>query len=192
MAVFLNQGGGVFTGPFNYDVGGVNPGPVVLVDFDCDGDRDVAAANRDSNNVSVLLNRSAGCVTLCGDAFCDVGENQCNCPADCGSPPVSEVAGSTCQDGIDNDCDTLADCADADCGTDPGCAGGCLTDTECNDGILCTVDRCVGGICSNTNARYGDIAGPGGSCGPDGLIDLQDILAVLDAFGGDPRCNGAP
>ena len=33
-----------------------------------------------------------------------------------------------------------------------------------------------------------DIAGPGGSCGGDGGIDLADILAVLDAFQGASDC----
>jgi len=38
--------------------------------------------------------------------------------ADCGDPPAQEI----CDDGIDNDGDALADCADADCGADAACA----------------------------------------------------------------------
>ena len=37
-------------------------------------------------------------------------------------PPTNEVPGSTCFDGVDNDCDTLTDCDDDDCyGIDPNC-----------------------------------------------------------------------
>lgn len=52
----------------------------------------------------------------CGDGTCDPGEDVCNCPEDCGSPP-----GEDCTDGIDNDCDGLVDCEDDDCIEDPLC-----------------------------------------------------------------------
>ena len=48
----------------------------------------------------------------CGDGTCDSGEDQCNCPDDCGTPPSTETS---CADGIDNDCDTYTDCDDSDC-----------------------------------------------------------------------------
>ena len=74
---------------------------------------------------------------VCGDGACDAGEDECNCPADCGTPPTSET---DCTDGIDNDCDGLVDCDDADdCGGDPSCA--------CSEkGEPCTVDS---DCCSN-------------------------------------------
>lgn len=56
----------------------------------------------------------------CGDATCDPGEDQCNCAADCGTPPATET---NCTDGIDEDCDTYTDCDDSDCDTDPACQG---------------------------------------------------------------------
>jgi endonuclease I len=74
----------------------------------------------------------------CGDLFCDTGENSCNCPTDCGTPPASEVPDSTCFDGTDNDCDGDTDCDDTDCfGIDPNCPdclprdAACTLDSEC-------------------------------------------------------------
>lgn len=70
------------------------------------------------------------CATgYCGDGTCGAGEDQCNCPEDCGDPPPNEVPNSTCQDGLDNDCDTYTDCDDADCDADPACI--------CNDNGVC-------------------------------------------------------
>ena len=54
VSVFINGGG--FSGPFNYAVTGSNPGSVVAADLDCDGDLDLATANSDSANVTILTN----------------------------------------------------------------------------------------------------------------------------------------
>ena len=51
----------------------------------------------------------------CGDTICDPDEDSCICSADCGLPATSEDPAITCNDGIDNDCDTLIDIADPDC-----------------------------------------------------------------------------
>ncbi len=56
-------------------------------------------------------------VPVCGDGICDPAEDLCGCPVDCGPIPAEN-----CTDGADNDCDGLADCADADCAADPACA----------------------------------------------------------------------
>jgi hypothetical protein len=58
--VFFNQGGAVFGPATNFAAGGVNPGAVVAADFDLDGRRDLALANQDSNNLSVLRNLGGG------------------------------------------------------------------------------------------------------------------------------------
>ncbi|MCH8205825.1 MAG: hypothetical protein IH956_02345, partial [Chloroflexi bacterium] len=66
---------------------------------------------------------SNGCVDCsCGDGVCDPGEDQCNCPIDCGPPPFVETG--FCADGIDNDCDLLIDCLDPDCALDVACVTG--------------------------------------------------------------------
>jgi hypothetical protein len=84
----------------------------------------------------------------CGDLFCDTGEDQCNCPSDCGTPPASEVPYSTCFDGADNDCDGDTDCDDADCiGIDPNCPD-CLPRGEpCTLDSECCSNRCFKEVC---------------------------------------------
>jgi len=69
---------------------------------------------------------------VCDDGTCDPGEDQCNCPEDCGTPPSTET---NCTDGIDEDCDLDVDCDDADCNTDPACICGNGT---CDPGEDCT------------------------------------------------------
>jgi len=75
-----------------------------------------------------------GGVSYCDDGTCDPGEDQCNCSEDCGTPPSTEA---TCDDGIDEDCDTYTDCDDADCDGDPACPAcgvkgdPCTTDADC-------------------------------------------------------------
>ena len=58
------------------------------------------------------------------------------------------------------------------------------TVASCDDGSLCSFDRCVLGWCVSTDARPGDVAGTNGACGPNGRVDLDDIIAVLNGFGG--------
>jgi len=72
----------------------------------------------------------------CGDAACEVGESSCdNCALDCGAPPSSELASSSCDDGFDNDCDGLADCLDlVDCSGDAFCAE---PPSTCNNNGTC-------------------------------------------------------
>ncbi|MEJ2084114.1 MAG: sialate O-acetylesterase [Acidobacteriota bacterium] len=64
--------------------------------------------------------------SLCGDGFCDPGEDPCTCADDCGPPPLAEAI---CDDGVDNDCDLDADCFDIDCELDPVCA---VPPTDCS------------------------------------------------------------
>lgn len=73
----------------------------------------------------------------CGDYSCDSGETSSNCALDCGTTcmPTTE----NCTNGVDDDCDSLVDCADSDCSSDPNCTSSscfpsgasCAADTQC-------------------------------------------------------------
>jgi sialate O-acetylesterase len=81
----------------------------------------------------------------CGDTYCDIGEDQCNCPEDCGTPPATET---NCTDGIDNDCGGGTDCDDADCDLDPACDcvpknGACTDNADCCSGNCRPSGRCA-------------------------------------------------
>lgn len=62
------------------------------------------------------------------------------------NPGVIEEAygGPLCEDGVDNDCDGLADMLD------PGCFE-CTAAEECDDGNDCTDDDCVDNACAHTD-----------------------------------------
>ena len=57
--VFLRTGAGVFAAPSSYPVAGLNPDGIVAGDFDVDGLTDLATADQDSAQVSVLRNLGA-------------------------------------------------------------------------------------------------------------------------------------
>lgn len=61
--------------------------------------------------------------SCCGDLSCEETESKCNCAVDCGIPSSNEIPGSTCSDGLDNDCDGGVDCEDqtGDCDNDSHC-----------------------------------------------------------------------
>ena len=85
----------------------------------------------------------AGGSFCCGDLTCDVGESCSTCALDC-------TAGiEICDNGIDDDCDGLVDCADNDCLSAPSCQGGTCTlgqaGDSCSDGTDCCSGSCSGG-----------------------------------------------
>jgi hypothetical protein len=93
---------------------------------------------------------------VCDDANCDFGEDQCNCPEDCGTPPRTELI---CNDGIDEDCDGLMDCYDDDCGTPPSPEANCTdgNDNDCDTDIDCDDDDCaVDPACQGGQAIFSD------------------------------------
>jgi hypothetical protein len=123
------------------------------VDNDCDGDIDSADSD------------CAPPEPVCGDGSCNGTEDICSCPADCGAAPSSE---SACFDGVDNDCDTLVDCADTDCtgGNETSCSDG--TDNDCDTQVDCSDSDCQVGSESNCDD------GVDNDC--DGLVDCDDSL----------------
>ncbi|MGA1795435.1 MAG: S8 family serine peptidase, partial [bacterium] len=108
----------------------------------CCGDG-TCEGEEDGSNCSI----DCGAPTLCGDGTCDPGEDSCTCRDDCGAPPDSETVGSTCDDGVDNDCDLRTDCDDSDCSRDPICAA-CLPNGEpCQNSSQCCSNKCFKGYC---------------------------------------------
>jgi hypothetical protein len=82
---------------------------------------------------------------VCGDGHCDPGEDRCDCVADCGAALLIEAV---CDDGVDEDCDGGADCADptGDCDADSACE--CLGKREpCSEDTECCSGKCRGGKC---------------------------------------------
>lgn len=66
----------------------------------------------------------------------------------------------SCLDGVDDDCDTRIDCADADCDA-----------RVCNDGNTCTsMDRCANGTCGGTTTTCGAPPGTPSCYGPGSCL----------------------
>ena len=61
-----NLGSAVFAAPVGLPVG-TTPGPLRAADLNGNGARDLVSANRDSSNVSVLINRASA--LFFGDGF---------------------------------------------------------------------------------------------------------------------------
>ena len=106
----------------------------------CCGDG-MCEGGEDSLNCEI----DCGAPTFCGDDTCDPGEDQCNCSQDCGTPSTTETS---CNDGIDNDCDEAVDCDDhLDCDSDPACSCG-QKKSPCTDNSDCCSNRCSNrGVC---------------------------------------------
>lgn len=120
---------------------------------------DVAGNNATSPSVAVTVDNSP----------------QCECPADCSVPPPSEVAGTTCADGLDNDCDGATDCDDSDCAAAVNCAPPiCNANGACEAGENCT-------NCPSDCPAAGGPACGNGTCEP---TDGEDCLTCPS------DCNG--
>lgn len=113
----------------------------------------------------------------CGDAICQAGEDQCICPEDCGAPPLTET---TCNDGVDEDCDGNTDCADADCSSDPACQCGNGICDPGEDCYTCSQD-CISRTGGKSSTRY---------CCGDGFCEgAEDSFNCAVDCGAPPICN---
>ena len=87
----------------------------------------------------------------CGDGVCDpaAGEDTESCPGDC---PIE----TDCGNGVDDDGDGVADCADSDCAGEPSCQPRCSSageacapgGAECCDELTCSTLGDPAGICA--------------------------------------------
>jgi len=124
---------------------GDGEGPVACSDSRCGACTNVPATpwccgdgSCGGDETSLMCAIDCGPAPFCGDGTCDAGEDACECGADCGVAPSTEVPGSTCSDGLDQDCDSKVDCADADCAADAACAPpACDGDGVCESGEDC-------------------------------------------------------
>ena len=136
--------------------------------IDCDDGNPCTTDGCDAGNGLCVNEPISSC---CGNESCELGEDSCACPIDCGEPPLIET---NCADGIDEDCDELIDCDDVDCELDPICI--CVVDGECVEG-----EDCV-------NCPEDCFAG-GGTCG-DGICegDGEDCFTCM----ADCPCSPTP
>ena len=101
-------------------------------------------SDTDAAYMQAICDTITGGGSSCDDGTCDPGEDQCNCPEDCGAPPTTET---NCADGVDEDCDVLTDCDDDDCDDDPACTclskgDACTDDSECCSGSCVPAGKC--------------------------------------------------
>jgi hypothetical protein len=123
------------------------------------------------------------------DTDVDGVADACDCDPIDGTtyPGATEI----CDDGIDNDCDTLIDCDDSDCTTHPFCVDvtPCDLAADCDDLDPCTTDECVGGFCVNTPIPGCDSS----EICDNGIDDDGNSLTDCDdpACAADPACQGS-
>jgi len=110
-----------------------------------------------------------------GNGTADFEEIAAGTALDCNTNLVLDACDITNGHSLDTNNDTIPDeCQSCDLG--------------CDDQLLCTADSCVNDLCQHAPILFGDLY----PCGGDGLIDLDDIFAVLDAFGGKFGCACGP
>lgn len=123
---------------------------------------------------------------ICTDDSCDL-ENGCvNTPTS--SPP--EEAETSCDDGLDNDCDGTVDCNDSDCDADAVCQSECQGENPCDVNAIC-VEIIGGGFDCICQEGW---QGSGTTCS----IDVGDCWDGIDndedgfTDCADTNCDGLP
>ena len=97
----------------------------------------------------------------------------------------AKPAGDCNGNGVLDVCDVTGGISDDEDGDGvPDECGPCLTNADCSDGGVCRFVQCLANACRSRPASYGDLVGLGGTCGPDGTVDLHDVIAAVNAFQG--------
>ncbi|MFZ2970597.1 MAG: pilin, partial [Minisyncoccia bacterium] len=135
--------------------------------WNCSGNCDAPAYRNPPGNCSVFTeSRQKACGCTCGPPPATCGPADGDCPGGCSNPPdpdcpptcvVTEASEVTCNDGLDNDCDGQADCADV---------GGCPNGTLCSGTNFCDTGSCVECTISNLSNCATDEVCNLGSCSP--------------------------
>jgi hypothetical protein len=115
------------------------------VDQDCSGTDSVTCIVDDDGDG---YGNDQGLTTIADDGSCEAAEGEATSADDCDDSQAAINPGvpEDCEDTVDNDCDTLVDCADDDC-TDQAACGGCHDDD--GDGFLDHL--CGGADCDDTD-----------------------------------------
>ena len=129
------------------------------------------------------------CTDNDGDGY-NIEGGSCG-PVDCNDNNLAVTPGAVehCTDTIDNDCDDLIDCSDADCNGDAACAPVCIPEAsrekgkKCSDGVDNDCDNVIDADdpdCSGDTGDTGGTEGKGGTCSDsidndgDGQTDCAD------------------
>jgi hypothetical protein len=175
------------------DDGDYNSNPLAIEicddnkDNNCDGFVDCLDGSCSEDSACII------CTDNDSDSYAIEG-NSCG-PEDCNDDDLSVSPGAVenCSDLIDNDCDDLVDCADADCNGDDACAPTCIPEAsqekgkKCKDGIDNDCDDVIDSEdpdCGGDDTSTGGTEGRGGTCS-DGIDNDGDSLTDC----GDPDCS---
>jgi hypothetical protein len=147
---------------------------VLCAELDTCVDGECRGAGQDAGNCNADEDCRALLGGACGDVACAGGTCLCTCSLDDGGACSSE----DCQNGEDDDGDSLSDCEDPDCDR-----------LACSDDDLCTVnDQCLGGACT---AEPKDCAAPPGPCKTN-ACDPGTGECVLTAVADGTPCPAHP
>jgi hypothetical protein len=169
--------------------------PALMWDIDTDGD---SVPDAISVSAEITMGQAAANSSVaCGDGWCALSENACNCPADCADLTGWTCAANRWADGV---CDCLCgkvdscDCAVGECGIPSGCGNGwcepglgedcgtCPVDCGCGMGETCFRGSCCTPDCTGIECGHD---GCGGLCGwctgtYEACVDEQCVLALGD------------